>query len=129
LLSKLLDQLKTSGHLALLHSWKTNCATIWTHILICELSSIVSNFLPYKNLCMTRPLPIGKTRCIIVQMHNWQQNLGSWKVLQRFFGLKICIYIPYKDVRKFCCINVFFFPTHFEIPFKCKFCDSIHTKF
>ncbi len=47
------------------------------------------------------------------------------KVLQRFSGLQICIYKPYKDVRKFCNINVFLFTTHFEVPFKCRFCDSV----
>jgi len=59
---------------------------------------------------MTKALVNGKTRYVIVQMHSLQLNLGSLKVLQRFFRLKICIYKPYKDVRKFCNINVFCSP-------------------
>jgi hypothetical protein len=48
LLSKLLGQLKMNDHLALLLSWKTNCVTIWAHILICALGSTINSSLYYK---------------------------------------------------------------------------------
>jgi hypothetical protein len=100
LLSKLLGQLKTNEHLTLLPSWKTNCTIVWAQILTCALGSIVNRHLHYKIFYMTRPLPNCWTRCIIVHMHSSQQNFKSWKVLQRFSRLQICIYRPYKDVKK-----------------------------
>jgi hypothetical protein len=44
-----------------------NCLN--THLDLC-IGSIVNNSLFYKILCMTRPLPNGRTRCVIVQMHS-----------------------------------------------------------
>jgi hypothetical protein len=46
---QIMGQLKTSGHLTLLFSWKTNYATVWAHILICALGSIINSYFILQN--------------------------------------------------------------------------------